>query len=280
MPNRATAAILLAGVLAATPDAPVTAQHTVALAPASSPAVSGVAGPGAARAGRTIALGETKTGTLTGKDPNLDEGEHYHSYSFDGQAGERIIVSLQSSSFDSWLVIFVTDSDWEEQDDDSGGGSNAQLDVTLPQTGRYVILVTSFEGGETGPYTLSVKPHAGSSVKSNDEWIPYGQTSDTDAELSYLPGSVRSQGEDVFEVWTRWVYPAMQPPSTGDEQYDSEKRMVRVDCGSERLGLVAFVEYAGETAVNSWAGRDIDMIPAVPGSVGESLLRRVCKDGR
>ena len=49
-----------------------------------------------------IAVGETKTGSLTGEDPRLDEGEHYHAYDFDGRAGQRIAVSLRSSSFSRW----------------------------------------------------------------------------------------------------------------------------------------------------------------------------------
>jgi hypothetical protein len=225
-----------------------------------------------------IALGETKTGTLTADDPRLDEGEHYHSYVFFGAAGDRIVVSLRSSSFDSYLAMFTAASEWEEQDDDSGGGSSAKLDVTLPHTGRYVILVTSYEGGETGAYTLGVRAHDAASQPDPDEWTMYGQTADTEAELYYLPSSIRRESATSLEVWTRWVYPELQPASEDGAPYDNEKRLVRVDCRSNRLGLVSFVEYAGDRTVNAQTTDEVRMHPSVPGSVGDSLRRRVCTD--
>ena len=262
-------------LLAALAAAPAAAQSTVAQTTA--PAA---AAPDArpAPASRVITVGETKTGSLTDEDPQLDEGEHYHAYDFDGQAGQRIVVSLRSSSFDSYLAIFTSEIDWENQDDDGGSDSNAELDVTLPVSGRYVIIVTSYESDETGDYTLSVSALEATTERDDEEWVQYGQTSDNDATLFYLPSSIRNTGDSVLQVWTRWTYPGMQPPSTGDAQYDSEKRLVRVDCAKDALGLVSFVEYAGDTAVINWTAKDVDLNPAVPGSVGSSLLDRVCSN--
>jgi hypothetical protein len=265
---RALAAVT--GLLAALTVAPALAQSTVAaVQPASAAAPS-------TSTSLEIALGETKTGTLTAADPQLDDGEHYHKYTFIGTAGDRIVVSLRSSSFDSYLAMLTSTGEWDEQDDDSGGGSSAKLDVTLPNTGRYFILVTSYEGGKTGAYTLAVRAHDATSEPDPDEWTLYAQTSDVEAQLYYLPSSIRRKTDTSLEVWTRWVYPELQPASEGGAPYDHEKRLVRVDCRTERLGIVSFVEYAGEKTVNAQTADDVDMIPAVPGSVGESLLRRVC----
>ena len=108
---------------------------------------------------REIALGETRVGTLTAEDPQLEDGEYYHAWVFNGRADDRIVVSLHSTAFDGYLAIFTADGEWEEQDDDSGGESDARLDVTLPATGRYAIVVTSYAGGEMGEYSLSVRAH-------------------------------------------------------------------------------------------------------------------------
>ena len=265
---RALAAVT--GLLAALTAAPALAQSTVATAQPASVAASSPS------KSLEIALGETKTGTLTAADPQLDEGEHYHSYTFFGTAGDRIVVSLRSSSFDSYLAMLTSPGDWEEQDDDSGGGSSAKLDVTLPQTGRYVIVVTSYEGGQTGSYALAVRAHDAASEPDPDEWTLYGQTADDDAQLYYLPSSIRRITDTSLEVWTRWIYPELQPASEGGAPYDNEKRLMRVDCRTERLGIVSFVEYAGAKTVNAQTADDVSMLPAVPGSVGDSLLRRVC----
>ncbi|HSK21215.1 MAG TPA: surface-adhesin E family protein [Longimicrobiales bacterium] len=263
--------VLLAVLVAA----PAAAQSTVAQATVP---VAAATHAQPALTSLVIAVGETKTGSLTDEDPRLDEGEHYHAYDFYGRAGQRIAVSLRSSSFDSYLAIITSDIEWENQDDDSGGDSNALLDVTLPVTGRYVIIVTTYEGDETGDYTLSVSALEANTARDTEEWVQYGQASDNDASLFYLPSSIRNTGDNILQVWTRWTYPGMQPPSTGDAQYDSEKRLVRVDCGGDALGLVSFVEYAGDTAVNNWTAKDVEMNPAVPGSVGSSLLDRVCSN--
>lgn len=240
-------------------------------------AVSIVPAPAAdSRDDRAIAVGETKTGTLTNEDPQLDEGEYYHSYSFDGRADQRVIVSLSSASFDSYLAIVRPESDWNEQNDDGTDGSNAELDVTLPATGRYLIVVTSYEGGETGDYTLSVKASDGTARSSDDGWTLYGRISGNEAELFYMDASIRRYAEGVFEVWTRWVYAGMQPASPGGDPYDHEKRLMRVSCQDQRLGMVSFVEYSGEAVVNEHTNKSVDMKPAVPGSVGESLVQQVC----
>lgn len=230
-----------------------------------------------ARADRAIALGETKTGTLTTDDPQLDEGEYYHSYSFDGRANDHVIVSLRSTTFDAYLAIVEPESDWSEQDDDGSGGSDAELDVTLPATGRYLIVVTSYAGGETGDYVISVKASDGSARSDDGSWTLYGRTSgDGAAQLSYLESSIRRYSEGVFEVWTRWVYAGIQPASPGGDPYDNEKRLMRVSCDDQRLGMVSFVEYSGEAVVNEHTNKTVDMKPAVPGSVGESLMQQVC----
>lgn len=282
--------IVLAGVAAALSAAPASAQVSVPTDADLPAAVAAIAQNGAHDAGtdavgtstvhtrdsdREIAVGETKTGTLSSSDPQLDDGEHYHSYTFQGRANEHIVVSLTSTSFDTYLAIFTTDGDWEDQDDDSGGSSNAELNVTLPKSGRYVIVVTSYAGDETGDYTLAVRTSERGSAGAED-WKRYGTTSDDEAELYYLQSSVRRYAEDVYEVWTRWVYAGMQEASPGGDPYDSEKRLVRVDCRAERLGIVSFVEYSGQAVVNSHTVKNVDLNPAVPESVGESLLRQVC----
>src|SRR5262249_56082054 len=46
-------------------------------------------------------------------------------------------------------------------DNDSGGGEDAWLRFVAPQTGRYRLLVTSFQGRQTGAYFLTVQRFAG-----------------------------------------------------------------------------------------------------------------------
>jgi serine protease Do len=44
-----------------------------------------------------------------------------------------------------------------EQDDDGGGDSDAQLTLTLPSSGEFIIRAGSYREDETGAYTLRLE---------------------------------------------------------------------------------------------------------------------------
>jgi len=66
------------------------------------------------------------------------------------------IVNKRSPDFDSWLVIDQPDGPFRKWDDDSGGGKDAKLAVTLPATGRYIIAANAVAKRSTGRYTLRI----------------------------------------------------------------------------------------------------------------------------
>ena len=96
-------------------------------------------------------------------------------YSFNGVAGQRVIISMvrNGTSFDPYLFLIGPDGFLVSQNDDGGGGvTNSRIPsgldtIALPTTGKYVIEATSFSAGTTGDYsvfltligcTLSVSP--------------------------------------------------------------------------------------------------------------------------
>lgn len=116
-----------------------------------------------------IRLGETVQGRLQGADPRLDDGSHYHTYLFEGAAGQRVRLRLNSSDFDAFLVLGDLDGVVLAVDDDSGGGWNAMLEAVLPRTDTYVIVVSSYWSNEVGRYTLEteITNGAGPAVPGN-----------------------------------------------------------------------------------------------------------------
>lgn len=109
---------------------------------------------------RSIDIGQTLNGRLEPSDALLDDGSHYDVYTFHGTAGQRVRVTLRSGDFDAFLAfgrwqdgeIRLTDTD-----DDSGGGLDSELVVTLPATGAYAFRANSLNAGELGGYTVSVE---------------------------------------------------------------------------------------------------------------------------
>lgn len=110
-------------------------------------------------ASRAISAGVAITGTLGPSDCLSVDGPFYtHVYSFDGLTGQRISISLSSSSFDTYLVLLGPDGSVVAQDDDGGGGLNARIPMAgtlrLEASGAYRIEVSSFQQLQTGNYTL------------------------------------------------------------------------------------------------------------------------------
>lgn len=109
---------------------------------------------------RPISIGQNVTGSLDPTDAMLDDGSHYDIYTVRGTAGQRIRVILRSGEFDSYLAFgrwLAGELEVTESDDDSAGGLDSQLEITLPSTGEFAIRANSLNSSELGAYTLSVE---------------------------------------------------------------------------------------------------------------------------
>jgi len=114
-----------------------------------------------------IESGETVSGALTSSDSRMYNGAHFEVWIFSGSRGERIAVTVRSIQFDAYVMVQAFPGGRAPvlaRDDDSGGGSDARVEFTLPEDGDYVITATSAQRGERGAYRLSVEsvPGAGS----------------------------------------------------------------------------------------------------------------------
>ncbi|HEX2091401.1 MAG TPA: PPC domain-containing protein [Longimicrobiaceae bacterium] len=108
---------------------------------------------------RPIRGGSEVRGELSAEDPVMSDRSHYDLYAYTGRAGERVRVRMRSAAFDTYLAFGqVTDGDFRssETDDDSGGGTDSCLEVSLPSDGTYYIRANSLSGGQTGAYTVQV----------------------------------------------------------------------------------------------------------------------------
>lgn len=107
---------------------------------------------------QTIAVGDSVRGSLAEGDRFDEEDIRYDVFRIEGRPGQRVVVGLQSDAFDAYLKWGTFDGDsllLESSDDDSGGGTNAQLAVTIDEDGVGRLVVSSLDG-TLGDYTLSV----------------------------------------------------------------------------------------------------------------------------
>lgn len=105
-----------------------------------------------------IAVGDSVRGTLDDTDPFDDEETRFEVFRIEGRPGQRVVARLQSDAFDAYLKWGVLEGERlieEASDDDSGGGTSAQLSLTLDEDGVGRLVASSLGGGE-GEFTLSV----------------------------------------------------------------------------------------------------------------------------
>lgn len=107
---------------------------------------------------QTIAFGETAKGELANGDPRASDGSFYDLYRFTGFEGEQIAITMRSQRVDSFLSLHVPGQAAPfASDDDSGGGEDARLVITLRSTAQFEIRANSVSRDETGPYTLTLE---------------------------------------------------------------------------------------------------------------------------
>ena len=95
-------------------------------------------------------------GRLEKGDDRLRTGEYADAYTFTGAAGERALIELRSGDFDPYLFVRAPSGEQFDNDDFEGDASRSQLSLELVESGEYRVMVTSYDKGETGGYSLSI----------------------------------------------------------------------------------------------------------------------------
>ena len=97
-------------------------------------------------------------GLMEASDPMRPDNSHYQDWTFSAMQGTRLVITLRSMAFDSFLDVGRYDAanKWQSlaTDDDSGGGRDAKLTFVAPAAGDYVVRVITFNSLLTGPFTL------------------------------------------------------------------------------------------------------------------------------
>ena len=105
------------------------------------------------------ANGVAVQGNLDAESNRLESDDSYfNAYTFDARAGQTFTVEMFSQEVNSYLIVLGPDGDDIAQDDDSGGSSNARLNLQAPMSGQYTILANTFNPGEQGAFNLRLSP--------------------------------------------------------------------------------------------------------------------------
>ncbi|MFC1628154.1 pre-peptidase C-terminal domain-containing protein [Gemmatimonadota bacterium] len=123
-----------------------------------------------------------ESGELTRGDETIDTGEYVDLYTFEGTAGEQIVLDLRSVNFDTYLIALTPGQERHENDDFEGDVDRSLINLELTESGTYTVGVTSYEAGETGSYDLHILRGSSASASSGPR-VERGSLSSGDETL-------------------------------------------------------------------------------------------------
>lgn len=182
--------------------------------------------------------------SLTSEDDQLQEdGSYYDSYTFQGQAGQQIRITMSSQEIDAYLILLDPNGNSLVQDDNSGGGADAEIVIELPMTGTYTILANSFAGWSTGSYRLQAT--IGGASGPTPQPVPNGTTTTTlPRYFCNTSGSVpitmaRSRHTGTESPLIHWTSNWAPPPYTPSERCALVSERLSTLHGAGTLALTA-----------------------------------------
>ena len=108
--------------------------------------------------GRTVALGEEQSGSLTASDVLSAGGRRVQVWTLGTSPGEELQVDLRSDDFDAFLYVVGPGLNEGLRDDDGGSGLNSRLCFVPERPGEYRVVASSLDAG-TGAFTIAAGRH-------------------------------------------------------------------------------------------------------------------------
>jgi CHAT domain-containing protein/Tfp pilus assembly protein PilF len=88
-----------------------------------------------------------------------DDNSLYDTYTFEAEAGQAVIITLESEEFDTYLLLRDSQGESVAQNDDiSDDNRNSSIAVVLPEAGTYQVLAGAYDDTQQGAYRLTVVP--------------------------------------------------------------------------------------------------------------------------
>ncbi|HEY7770076.1 PPC domain-containing protein [Longimicrobium sp.] len=182
-----------------------------------------------------IRVGQTVQGTLADTDPSGLERGPFDAYRFDATAGQQLVATMESDTFDTYLTVgrlYGPVMDVVDSDDDGGSGgegTNSQMRFTVPATGAYVLIAQSFAEEGRGAYTLSLNqapaPTTGASQAITLGQPVTGEIAETD--------NVADEDDAFYDAYTFAGRAGQRIAITLEsEDFDTYLRVGRMEGGS------------------------------------------------
>ena len=128
--------------------------------------------------GDPISIGTPVQGSLEASDRTdiFQDGSYTDIYELELTAGQQVVITMESPSFDTFLTVQQGRSSALAQNDDGvPGTTNSRISFTAPSAGTFYIAATSLNANETGAYTLTVTAPGGAAPAAAAPAAPAAQ---------------------------------------------------------------------------------------------------------
>lgn len=240
----------------------------------------------------SINVGQTLNGSLTSSDCVLSgTGRRYDVYSFNGQAGQGIAVSMDSSAFDTYLYLTNSANQILDEDNNSGPGTNSRIPnssgvFTLPATGSYFLRASSASDNATGAYSISLTGCT-YSLSTNENQVGPGAGS-TNIFMDALSGCAWSADSDS----TSWLTTSSLGTGAGTISYNytsntsTSPRTGRITVGGQvhtvtqiGVGGAGSVRFSSATYNANEGGGDVTITVNRSGGTGTGTVQYSTSNG-
>ncbi|MEO1353128.1 MAG: CHAT domain-containing protein [Cyanobacteria bacterium J06635_15] len=152
----------------------------------------------------------TQEGRLTVTEGVLEDGDRvapdnslYDTHTFEGTAGETVIISLESETFDTYLALVDPNNQVLAQNDDiSPENRNSEIYFTLSTDGQYTVIVNAYDETGRGPYQLSITATTSGATTAPSPDTPMPGQAEADALLQQGMQQYRSgQFAQAIATW-------------------------------------------------------------------------------
>jgi len=109
-------------------------------------------------------------GRIDENDPKDENGKPHDIYKFRATAGQHIVVEMNSTEFDTFLIVKSPAGAAQENDDVDSSNRNSRLDFTAGESGEYTIQASAYDATGKGAYKVKVTLVGGNT--SNQEPLP------------------------------------------------------------------------------------------------------------
>jgi hypothetical protein len=99
----------------------------------------------------------SENGSLAAGDEQSGDGKYTDRYNVTAAPGDRIVLDLRSSDFDTYLVLRGPGGENATNDDYEGSTRRSRIEHIAAGGGEYTVLVTSYSPNTTGDYGLSIE---------------------------------------------------------------------------------------------------------------------------